>query len=99
MLTESLTQLRGLAELSLRNAFTSCDELQARAAYYTERSGACPYGTGADRGTRTPNILITSEAHYHCAIPAYVLREEALSQLTAHCSLFLGVVFAYHPRS
>ena len=46
-----LTQSLGLAELSLRNALTSYDELQARAAYYTERSGACPKGTGAGRGT------------------------------------------------
>lgn len=66
-----LTQSLGLAELSLRNAFASYDDSQARAAYYTERSGACPCGTGAGRGTWTPNILITSEAHCRCAIPAY----------------------------
>ena len=39
----------------------------------------------AARGTRPPNLLITSELHYHCAIAAYAMpgyhRRSSLSLL------------------
>ena len=34
--------------------------------------GRWRYGTiGAGRRIRTPDLLITNQLHYHCAIPAY----------------------------